>query len=126
MEVSELEAQKQQKHIDGGNYQRAAPPVDEALRKERARITYVTTLKPAPFSIDDNMLLMPLLPDLVANKHFRRKLDFRLIPILGLMYAINGIDRTNLAVARIAGMEEDLGINQGERYSIALLIFFIP
>ena len=42
------------------------------------------------------------------------------------MYAINGIDRTNLAVARIAGMEEDLGINQGERYSIALLIFFIP
>lgn len=54
------------------------------------------------------------------------KIDFRLIPILGLMYAINGIDRTNLAVARIAGMEEDLGINQGERYSIALLIFFIP
>lgn len=63
---------------------------------------------------------------LVANKSVRRKLDFRLIPILGLMYAINGIDRTNLAVARIAGMEEDLGINQGERYSIALLIFFIP
>lgn len=44
MEISELEAQKQQDHIDGGNYQRAAPPVDEALRKERARITYATTL----------------------------------------------------------------------------------
>lgn len=41
MESSELEAQKQQDRIDGGNYQRAAPPVDEALRKERARITYV-------------------------------------------------------------------------------------
>lgn len=78
------------------------------------------------FSINDDNLSMPWLSPIVANKHLRRKLDFRLIPILGLMYAINGIDRTNLAVARIAGMEEDLGINQGERYSIALLIFFIP
>lgn len=43
MEISELEAQKQQDHINGGNYQRAAPPVDEALRKERARITYATS-----------------------------------------------------------------------------------
>ncbi|KAF2198050.1 MFS general substrate transporter [Delitschia confertaspora ATCC 74209] len=54
------------------------------------------------------------------------KVDVRLIPILGLMYAINGIDRTNLSVARIAGMEQDLGIEKGDRYSIALLMFFIP
>ena len=39
LEVSGLEAQKQQDHIDNGNYQRAAPVVDEALRKRRARIT---------------------------------------------------------------------------------------
>lgn len=39
LEISELEAQKQQDHIDSGNYQRAAPVVDEALRKRRARIT---------------------------------------------------------------------------------------
>ena len=56
----------------------------------------------------------------------RWKIDCRLIPILGLMYSINGIDRTNLAVARITGMEEDLGIETGNRYSIALLIFFVP
>jgi MFS family permease len=31
-----------------------------------------------------------------------------------------------LSVARIAGMEQDLGIEKGDRYSIALLIFFIP
>jgi MFS family permease len=42
------------------------------------------------------------------------------------MYAINGIDRTNLSVARIAGMEPDLGIEKGDRYSIALLMFFVP
>lgn len=34
----ELEAQNQS-HIDSGNYQRAAPVVDEALRKRRAKIT---------------------------------------------------------------------------------------
>ena len=36
----ELEAQNQS-HIDSGNYQREAPPVDEALRKRRKQITYV-------------------------------------------------------------------------------------
>lgn len=31
-----------------------------------------------------------------------------------------------LSVARIAGMEQDVGIEKDNRYSIALLIFFIP
>ncbi|KAF1811656.1 MFS general substrate transporter [Eremomyces bilateralis CBS 781.70] len=54
-----------------------------------------------------------------------RKVDIRVIPILGALYSISGIDRTNLANARVAGMDVDLGFNQGDRYSIALLVFFI-
>ncbi|KAI9735370.1 MAG: hypothetical protein M1818_006565 [Claussenomyces sp. TS43310] len=54
-----------------------------------------------------------------------RKIDMRLIPILGLLYAISGIDRANLAVARLAGMDAELGMAKGSRYSIALLVFFI-
>ncbi|KAK2789344.1 hypothetical protein FQN53_002186 [Emmonsiellopsis sp. PD_33] len=53
------------------------------------------------------------------------KVDFRLIPILGAIYAISGIDRTNLSAARVAGMHEDLDFHIGERYSIVLLVFFV-
>ncbi|KAH7088023.1 major facilitator superfamily domain-containing protein [Paraphoma chrysanthemicola] len=53
------------------------------------------------------------------------KTDWRLIPILGACYAISGIDRINISAARIAGMNRELGFNIGDRYSIALLVFFI-
>lgn len=31
-----------------------------------------------------------------------------MLPLLGLLYAVALIDRTNLGIARIAGMEQDL------------------
>ncbi|KAF2731768.1 MFS general substrate transporter [Polyplosphaeria fusca] len=40
-------------------------------------------------------------------------------------YAISAIDRINISAARIAGMNEELAFNIGDRYSIALLVFFI-
>lgn len=35
-------------------------------------------------------------------------MDWRILPLLGLLYSIALIDRTNLGIARIAGMNEDL------------------
>ncbi|KAI8268777.1 hypothetical protein K4K58_004099 [Colletotrichum sp. SAR11_239] len=55
----------------------------------------------------------------------RRKVDWRLIPILGILYSIAGLDRVNLSNARVAGMNQDLRFDVGNRYSIALLVFFI-
>ncbi|KAJ3494824.1 hypothetical protein NMY22_g20019 [Coprinellus aureogranulatus] len=37
-----------------------------------------------------------------------RYVDWRILPLLGLLYSIALIDRTNLGMARIAGMEKDL------------------
>ncbi|KAI1966699.1 hypothetical protein LOZ58_000187 [Ophidiomyces ophidiicola] len=53
------------------------------------------------------------------------KVDLRLIPILGALYAISGIDRINLSSARVAGMHKDLRFDIGSRYSIVLLVFFV-
>ncbi|KAF8161231.1 major facilitator superfamily domain-containing protein [Crassisporium funariophilum] len=55
-----------------------------------------------------------------------RLIDWRMLPLLGLLYAIALIDRTNLGIARTAGMEVDLKLYIGERYSIASMIYFIP
>ncbi|OAL47078.1 MFS general substrate transporter [Pyrenochaeta sp. DS3sAY3a] len=55
-----------------------------------------------------------------------RKIDLRLLPTLAIIYAFALIDRVNLPNARIAGMDEDLGLSVGSRYSILTMIFFIP
>ncbi|KAJ5005452.1 hypothetical protein K4K48_007204 [Colletotrichum sp. SAR 10_66] len=60
-----------------------------------------------------------------AEARVRRKVDWRLIPILGILYSIAGLDRVNLSNARVAGMNQDLRFDIGNRYSIALLVFFI-
>ncbi|EAU83959.1 hypothetical protein CC1G_09841 [Coprinopsis cinerea okayama7 len=55
-----------------------------------------------------------------------RMVDWRMLPLLGLLYAVALIDRTNLGIARTAGMQEDLRLDIGERYSIASMIYFVP
>ncbi|KAL2674277.1 hypothetical protein Neosp_012728 [[Neocosmospora] mangrovei] len=63
--------------------------------------------------------------DAQFEKRVLRKVDWRLLPILGCLYTIALVDRSNVAVARISGMDEDLGLDQGSRASISLMVFFI-
>lgn len=53
------------------------------------------------------------------------KLDFKVIPILSLLYLICFLDRTNIANARIAGMEKGLDMRK-HGYNTALWIFYLP
>ncbi|CAD6899752.1 unnamed protein product [Tilletia controversa] len=55
-----------------------------------------------------------------------RRVDFRLVPILALAYAISLIDRTNISLARSAGMNTELQLSVGNRYSVAVIAFFPP
>ncbi|KAF2117995.1 major facilitator superfamily domain-containing protein [Lophiotrema nucula] len=79
----------------------------EAEQKER-----VTS---APFEREDK-----------ETRRIVRKIDMRLLPTLAIIYAFALIDRVNLPNARIAGMDEDLGLSLGSRYSILTMIFFVP
>lgn len=67
----------------------------------------------------------PSLHSAEFEKKVVRKIDWRLLPILGCLYTIALVDRSNVAVARISGMDEDLGLAEGERASISLMVFFI-
>ncbi|KAI9763517.1 MAG: hypothetical protein M1840_000470 [Geoglossum simile] len=64
--------------------------------------------------------------DKAYEKKLIRKVDYRLLPILGALYAISLIDRVNISNARVAGMGKDLHLQIGSRYSIVLVVFFIP
>ncbi|KAH7242889.1 major facilitator superfamily domain-containing protein [Fusarium solani] len=59
------------------------------------------------------------------EKRITRKTDLRLLPILASLYTISLIDRTNLGASRISGIDEDLGLAKGNRYSVAVLVFYV-
>lgn len=59
------------------------------------------------------------------QKKIIRRVDRRLVTILGLLYMCSLMDRTNVGIAKIAGMSTDLNL-VGERYNLIVLVFFIP
>jgi MFS family permease len=103
-EVDAADSKWQRLHIE-----EAEIPLEQ--RKAEARLVYFFLYSP-PTAI-------------IADLPCSRKVDMRLIPILGILYSIAGLDRVNLSNARVAGMNDDLHFDVGNRYSIALLVFFI-
>lgn len=65
----------------------------------------------------------------VLNKDLERtirwKRDLLLLPLLGVMHTIMFLDRTNIANARIEGLEKGLGM-PSNGYNNCLWIFYIP
>ncbi|KAK2607957.1 hypothetical protein N8I77_006596 [Diaporthe amygdali] len=63
--------------------------------------------------------------DLEVDKRLKWKRDLLLLPVLGTMYMLLFLDRTNIANARIEGLE--IGLNMPPTgYNTALWIFYIP
>ncbi|OAG04596.1 MFS general substrate transporter [Paraphaeosphaeria sporulosa] len=54
-----------------------------------------------------------------------RRVDFRMVPILGLLYMWALIDRVNLPNIQIAGMGKELETTKGNRYTLVTMIFFV-
>uniref|UniRef100_A0A0D2Y3R1 Major facilitator superfamily (MFS) profile domain-containing protein n=1 Tax=Fusarium oxysporum (strain Fo5176) TaxID=660025 RepID=A0A0D2Y3R1_FUSOF len=63
--------------------------------------------------------------DEAEARRILRKVDYRVVPLLTIMYLIAFIDRANIGNAKIAGMNDELGLT-GRQYNIVLTVFFIP
>lgn len=59
------------------------------------------------------------------QKKIIHRLDRRLVTVVGVMYCVSLMDRSNLSNAAIAGMNTELELTVGMRYSIVTLVFFI-
>ncbi|KAK4056023.1 hypothetical protein OIO90_003018 [Microbotryomycetes sp. JL221] len=53
-----------------------------------------------------------------------RKMDWRMLPTLAVLYLMSFMDRGNIGNARLAGLEADLGMGASE-YAVCLSVFFI-
>ncbi|KAI0438254.1 major facilitator superfamily domain-containing protein [Xylaria telfairii] len=63
--------------------------------------------------------------DTAAERALCRKFDFRLLPVLALMYLFNALDKGNLGNAQTAGLSKDLNFKSGQ-YNLIVGIFFVP
>lgn len=61
----------------------------------------------------------------INEKRILRKIDLRLLPLIVALHALSLVDRTNISVAMISGMDDDLTLEKGERVSIVTSTFFI-
>lgn len=48
----------------------------------------------------------------VSERALLRKLDWRLLPAVGILYLLSFLDRSNVANARIEGLATDLGMSE--------------
>lgn len=62
-------------------------------------------------------------PELTKKLH--KKVDWRLIPVLTMLYLMSYMDRSLIGNARIAGLQADLELSDLQ-YNLCLTIFFIP
>jgi MFS family permease len=81
---------------------------------------------PAPVAADSsNEDLAPEHQGELSARRILRKIDLHLLPLIVGLHAISLVDRTNISVARISGMDKDLDLDVGERVSIVTSTFFI-
>ena len=58
------------------------------------------------------------------EKEIIKRLDFKLIPFLALIYLLCYLDRVNIGYAKLFDLEKDLNLTQNE-YSWCLSIFYV-
>jgi hypothetical protein len=78
-----------------------------------------------PESRMDTNLEAAYIVDHHAERALCRKFDFRLLPVLALMYLFNALDKGNLGNAKTDGLEKDLHFKKNQ-YNIILSVFYVP
>lgn len=63
--------------------------------------------------------------NLVQERKIRFKVDLRLCTIAGLLCSLNLLDSGIISSASVTSMLKDLGLDQGNRYSLSILIFTV-
>ncbi|KAJ5101919.1 Major facilitator superfamily domain general substrate transporter [Penicillium alfredii] len=59
--------------------------------------------------------------DPVAEKKLVRKIDLHLMPSVFILYLFSYVDRSNLGLAKVAGMEEDLELTSDQYYTAVIM-----
>ncbi|KAK9493238.1 major facilitator superfamily domain-containing protein [Lipomyces doorenjongii] len=87
--------------------------------------TEATALLEQSVLADEDMVAAVIDIDAELESSICRKLDWRLLPALSIMYLFNSLDKSNLGNAKTDGIDIDLGFT-GNQYNLLLSVFYIP
>ncbi|KAF5377396.1 hypothetical protein D9757_009725 [Collybiopsis confluens] len=76
-------------------------------------------------SVDSSSDFRRAVEDPAMEKRVWRKIDLYVLPIVAMFYLLSFLDRTNVANARVAGLQTALKMTNKE-YSIALTVTYVP
>lgn len=60
----------------------------------------------------------------INEKALLRKIDWRLLPAVGILYLLSFLDRSNVGNARVEGLADDVGMT-GNQYLTGLTLYFV-
>ncbi|KAG2153348.1 major facilitator superfamily domain-containing protein [Suillus clintonianus] len=71
---------------------------------------------------DEEYIMQPEIRQ-AAERRLVRKLDFRLLPTIVLIFIMNYIDRVAITSARLKGLESDLGLTDLQYYTVVAILY---
>lgn len=109
---------------------RVAPPAPSKTGKGEVQDDPASAKSPGdPVSEADEDAVAGALPagdpDDALQRRIRRKVDFRLCTIAGILCSLNLLDSGVISSAAVTSMLSDLGLDQGDRFSVSIFIFTI-
>lgn len=94
--------------------------VNDPSVKEKENVIESTEKEILSTSTDDDSLPSLTHP---MEKKILRKMDIFLIPLMGLLYFLSNLDKSNIGNAEVAGLSKDIGL-KGTEYNVAVTVFF--
>ncbi|KAK7906260.1 hypothetical protein LTR67_000986 [Exophiala xenobiotica] len=112
--------EKEIHELDHPNHQHGTAKTVEGLSEHE--IDTIGGLRTVEVGLSADQVIVELDP--AEQTRILRKVDYRLVPLLALLYLLAFIDRGNIGNAKIAGLYDDLKLH-GMQYNIALTLFFV-
>lgn len=124
-EKEETQKEKEEKHrsLDHEAQKHPNKNVTVILDLEESTST-TSSSKTSSSSPSNGESSFPFTPQ--DQKRIIRQIDLRVVLLLGAMYAVSLIDRSQIGLAMISGMGADLQLTVGARYNIINAVFFGP
>ncbi|KAL3428268.1 major facilitator superfamily transporter [Phlyctema vagabunda] len=103
----------------------ASPPASDGDPETAYKNTYVPDITQHGNAAAEYDELHVVCPPHTTERKLMRKIDFRVIPFLCILYLLAFLDRVNIANAKSFGLVADLKLT-GVQYNTALTMFFVP
>lgn len=123
-EKEETQKEKEEKHRSLDHEAQKHPNKNVTVILDLEESTSTSSSKTSSSSPSNGESSFPFTPP--DQKRIIRQIDLRVVLLLGAMYAVSLIDRSQIGLAMISGMGTDLQLTVGARYNIINAVFFGP